>query len=219
MGGTFRSKAFDGVDFCQVEADEFIVVEENCEDWGDLPDGTAGVGVSDYQTDSTNLGPNHQIIDGLYIGTGVDVEPNGQSSVDALGDGADEDGFTFSSTLDLIPGGILNIPIDVTNTTGEIAHYEVWIDWNGDGDFNDPNEMVADFSDDGAGDFGVSYFTLNIPDDVITNQLFGFRARLSHTDNMTPYGPVDAGEVEDYLIGVECSPEVCLPLGITIDKG
>ena len=120
--------------------------------------------------------------------------------------------------MHIVPEGTMNIPIDVTNTTGTTAHFEVWIDWNGDGDFDDAGEMVADLSDDGAGDFGQSYFTVNIPDNATTDQLLGYRARLSHTDNMTPYGQVDSGEVEDYLILVECKENICVPARIEISN-
>jgi len=61
-------------------------------DWGDLPDTSSVTGVMDYQTDSINGGPSHQIIEGLFLGWQVDFESDGQQSTDALGDGADEDG-------------------------------------------------------------------------------------------------------------------------------
>ena len=183
-----------------------------CYDYGDLPDTAAGTSTLNYETDAANTGPSHLIVTGLSIGTLVDQELDGQASSDALGDGADEDGFSFPSTLDIVSGGSVNIPIDVTNTTGTTANYEIWVDWNGDGDFNDSNEMVADLSDDGSGNFGQAFFTVNIPANASTNQLLGFRARLSHTDNMTPNGEISSGEVEDYLIMVTCKPAICLPI-------
>ena len=104
------------------------------------------------------------------------------------------------------------------NETGTTAHYEVWIDWNGDGDFNDLGEMVADLSDDGAGNFGQSSFQVNVPQNLPLNQLLGFRARLSHTDNMTPSGQVSSGGVEDYLIMATCQVPICLPVQVTIRR-
>ena len=50
-------------------------------------------------------------------------------------------------------GRIINLPLDIVNTTGIPAHLEAWIDWNGNGEF-DAEEMIADLTDDGAGDFG-----------------------------------------------------------------
>ena len=216
----YRVIVFDANNYCSDTSSCITVSTVECivYDWGDLPDTGAGTSIGNYETQEANTGPSHQIVAGLNIGSTVDEEADGQQSIDALADAEDEDGFNFPNTLDIVPGGILNLPIDVVNTTGTTAHYEVWIDWNGDGDFDDPNEMVADLSDDGAGDFGQTYFTVNIPADATTDQLLGFRARLSNTDNMTPYGQVDAGEVEDYLIEIKCKPNVCLPIDISIQR-
>lgn len=184
-------------------------------DWGDLPDTSSMTTIQDYQTNGENDGPVHVITPGLSIGMTVDVEDGGQASMDGLADGSDEDGFSFPSTLDINPGGTLTLPIDVINTTGTTAHLEIWIDWNGDGDFDDPGEMIANLSDDGAGDFGQTSISIPVPSDVETDTQIGFRARLSHTDDMTPNGRVDSGEVEDYLIQASCQPEICLPITIT----
>ena len=188
-----------------------------CYDWGDLPDSSAGTGPLNYDTDSTSMGPRHLLIDGLSLGTTNDFEGNGIPNMDATGDGAEDDGFLLQS-LDLLPGNMFNLPINVTNTTGTVAHYEVWIDWNGDGDFNDPNEMVVDLSADGAGNFGQLSTAIAVPANAAKNQSLGFRARLSHTDNMTPIGQVLSGEVEDYLIMVSCKDPICLPMTISINN-
>ena len=211
----YTIRVYNGANDCYT--DEVVTMnQQNCYDWGDLPDMVAGTGFLNYETNSTNSGPSHLIVSGLHIGSTVDSEDNGQQSSNALGDGADEDGFNFPNHLDIVPGGILNLPIDVVNTTGTTAHYEIWIDWNADGNFNGPGEMVADLSDDGAGNFGQSTFQVNIPQNVSINQLFGFRARLSHTNNMTSLGQIQSGEVEDYLIIATCKDPICLPVQIVI---
>ena len=70
-------------------------------DWGDLPDGAAGVGPGDYQTLASNGGPSHLIIPGLRIGAQEDDELNGQPNASATGDDVngvtpdDEDGVTL----------------------------------------------------------------------------------------------------------------------------
>lgn len=160
------------------------------------------------------------IIDGLNLGLIVDEEVNGQENSTATGDGTDEDGLTFPPSMNWTPGGTVNIPFGITNTTGEPAELEIWIDWNGDGDFNDPNEMIADLTDDASGDFGQNgLLTINIPSDAVLDQPLGIRARLSSEDNMTPYGPVDSGEVEDYLVTMSCEKNICLPVQVTIKRG
>jgi len=181
-------------------------------DWGDLPDSSAGTGTNNYETSEANNGPVHQIVSGLFLGASVDAETDGQPSFDALGDGADEDGTAFASNLNMSLGNTITVPLSVTNTTGSTAYLEAWIDWNGDGDFNDLNEMILNL-DDGSGTFPSTY-QITIPDDAVINQDLGVRYRLSNTDDMTPYGLLNSGEVEDYLIQINCKPYVCLPINL-----
>ncbi len=186
------------------EVEDYIIHILGEFDYGDLPDTSTGTSAGNYETDLANNGASHLIIDDLYIGAIVDDDyPTGaQSSTDAEGDdtdaeGDDEDGIILPA--EFWPGNTFELPFTAFNGTGETAYLEAWIDWNGDGDFDDPGEMVVD-TDDTAG-FPAN-FTVTVPIDAAQNQDLGFRIRLSHDDNMTPYGEVDAGEVEDYLIEV-----------------
>jgi len=175
-------------------------------DYGDLPDLTIGIGPNDYQTLKANNGPSHLINSGLFLGVGIDNETNGQPTTDATGDGTDEDGLTIFTTSDIALGSRLLVPLNVTNTTGSTAYVEAWIDWNGDGTF--AGEMVADLDDTS----GLpSYLTIPIPTDANLNTPLGFRIRLSNTDNMTPFGRIGSGEVEDYLININCPNSICTP--------
>ncbi len=187
--------------------DEIKVIVYAC-DWGDLPDTTAMTNSGDYQTFNANGGAVHQIIPELKLGSTIDGETDGQPSTNALGDGADEDGVAILSSLNIRPGGTFRLPLKATNITGDTAHLEAWIDWNGDGDFDDIGEMVIDI-DDLSG--FPAYLEITAPANIQTGGLLGLRVRLSNTNNMTPYGQINEGEVEDYLIGVDC-PQVCLPV-------
>jgi len=178
-------------------------------DWGDLPDVSAGTGALDYQTDTIHDGPSHLLIGGLFLGTLVDNETDGQESTDALGDGMDEDAISFPNTMQVTAGGTLNIPFAATNLTGNTAYVEMWIDWNGDGDFDESDEMVVDI-DDNAG--MPNYLSISVPTTIAVEQPLGLRLRLSNTDNMTPYGMINSGEVEDYLIEVSCEQNTCLSI-------
>ena len=131
--------------------------------------------------------------------------------------GLDEDGITIFPTLDLAPGITFRLPLNVMNMTGDTAYLEAWIDWNGDGDFDDPNEMVADYKDNKDGVFP-PFMEIAIPANALTGSLLGLRVRLSNTDNMTPYGIINSGEVEDYLIGIDCPSVICIPATIEIRK-
>ena len=202
------------INFCS-SIDSIIVFIQDC-DWGDLPDSSATTNASDYQTLSANNGPVHVIIPGLNLGTSVDSELDGQPSTDALGDGSDENGVTIFSSLDIFPGSTFRLPLNYENTTGSLAHIEAWIDWNGDGDFDEPNEMVFDVSD--IGDSAYDLLSITSPNDAVSGQFLGFRIRISNQDNMAPYGLISEGEIEDYLIGLDCPTQICVPMGVQIKR-
>ena len=222
---TFCDANTDGNDFDLIQGTDPNIYTLNCTgsaccpcidcDFGDLQDTGSGTNTANYETLISNIGPSHVVDPGLSFGSLVDIEVDGQPSANADGDGADDDGFSFPANLNITPSGSLNLPIDVTNTTGITAFLAIWIDWNNDGDFEDPNEFVSDLSDNGAGDFGVPSINITVPAIVTTDQLIGFRARLSHTDTMSPYGKLSIGEVEDYLIEVKCKTQICLPVTAT----
>jgi hypothetical protein len=200
-------------------ATDQIVITGSCTvDFADLPDdGLPGTGQGDYHTLASNNGPSHGIITGLKLGNNIDAESDGQPSTNGDGDdndldGDDDDGATIGATYDIVPGGTIRIPISVTNTTGNTAYLVAWIDWNGDGDFNDPGEEVVNIND-GAG--FPPYLTIPIPTTATTGTDFGMIVRLSNTQPTSPEGYLSSGEVESYLIDVNCPAQICLPVQAT----
>ncbi len=189
------------------------LVVRDC-DWGDLPDTSPTPATSDYQTTAANNGPVHIITAGLSLGATVDREADGQASPLADGDGEDEDGLMIIPSLNVVPGKTIRLPLQTTNSTGSTAHLEIWIDWNGDGELDDATEKIFDL-DDSSG--FPTYLTIAVPNNAATGQI-GLRARISLQDNMTPYGLIESGEVEDYLLGVAC-PQVCLPIQSELRRG
>ena len=194
------------------------LVSPACEefDFGDLPDTGMGTGPGNYETFRANNGPTHKIITNLKLSLLIDSEPAAQPSVDAQGDGTDEDAFYYLNYLEAIIGADYKIPFSIVNTTGETAYLEVWVDWNGDGDFEESDESLASINDDGYGNFPSSYLELSVPSHVMPNSQVGFRARLSLQNNMTPYGLQPNGEVEDYLFRAIENENICLPISIVI---
>ena len=171
-------------------------------DWSDNPDPADGVGVGNYSTRQRDNGPRHQIVPGLYLGITVDGEGNGQPTVDADGDDLigttdDEDGVTFPV---LLAGSLATVNVQVTNATGIAAYVNGFIDWNGDGDFADADEVVIALVTNGFS--GVVDLLFNVPLDVANAQNVGTRFRLSTDPNLGPNGPATDGEVEDYLVTV-----------------
>ena len=194
---------------------EFIIPSCIEYDFGDLPDTGLGTNAGNYETLAENNGPRHATNSSLLLGSIVDTEPQAFQSIDALGDGSDEDAFQVIHALEGIKGVTYKLPHYVTNTTGQTAYLKIWIDWNGDGDFNDLDETWIDIADDGFGNLTLDYLNLEIPMHAVLGQI-GFRARLSHQDDLSPYGPAPNGEVEDYLLEIIENDDICLPLIIVI---
>ncbi len=201
---------------CTATAQE-VITGECTIDYADLPDGTAGTGPGDYQTTSANGGPSHGIIDGLSLGTQIDAEADGQPTANGDGDDTDgtndDDGVVVGPTYDIVPGGTIRVPVTVTNTTGNTAYLVAWIDWNGDGDFDDPGEQVISIND-GTVPFP-EYLEIPIPSTATTGTDIGFIIRLSNTEPTSPGGYLSSGEVESYLIDVNCPTQICLPVQTT----
>lgn len=225
IGGITSSiTALDGFPFIEVVTDIANPVVHNFDfgfkpiefDYGDLPDSTSTTNnTRDYQTLKANGGPSHLIIEGLLLGVSIDMDADGIPENLAMGDDLDneddEDGLSILSSMDARPGGTIRLPLNVTNTTGDTAYIRAWVDWNGDGDFDNLNELATTIKDDANGVF-LPYLEINIADDAVINQLLGLRVRLSNEPNLDALGPAYSGEVEDYLLGVECPQAICLPI-------
>jgi hypothetical protein len=162
-------------------------------DFGDAPDS--------YGTTLANTGARHGIsAAGYSLGATVDAEVDGQPSVDALGDGADEDGVAFSNTR-LTACESITATVVLTDTAGkDEAELDAWIDFDGDGAFNDPRDRIAD----GVGlTPGSNAVVFTVPCDVPQSISTYSRFRLSTTGIDTPTGPAEDGEVEDYVVELE----------------
>ncbi|MCH7665136.1 MAG: hypothetical protein IH936_04305 [Acidobacteria bacterium] len=165
-------------------------------DWGDLPD--------TYATTEAANGARHYItVDGPYLGVDLQSELDGVPTVDASGDGPEEDGLTINVTDDWDPATTQTISVEVANApVGAVL--AGWFDWNGDGDFGDPGE----------------YFTWAVVAgsnslDVVVGAAFDWasdslpvRLRVMSSGAAAPGGSLDStdfediatdGEVEDYI--------------------
>ncbi len=186
-------------------------------DRGDLPDGNA-TNSPNYATLSANNGPSHVIVPGLHIGAIEDNELDGQPDPMALGDDKnptgqpdDEDGVTLPAQF--ISGQTALITVTVVNTTGQNATLYSFIDWNGDGDFNDLNEQLTV----PANNSGSVVLTVNVPATATTTSQLGARFRLSTDANLKASGPASNGEVEDYLL--QATPILSLGNRVWRDDG
>lgn len=166
-------------------------------DWGDLPEPL-------YNTTNANGGPSHVIVPDLQIGAAVDGETDGQPNATATGDDTagtpdDEDGVTLPSSI--TAGTTATFAVDVTNNTGSAATLYGFVDWNGDGDFDDLGETVSASVPDGTSAGSVD-LDFSVPITATTGTDLGLRVRLSTDTGLTADGPATDGEVEDYLVQV-----------------
>ncbi len=171
------------------EVEDYAVNVGNV-DFGDAPD--------TYGTTTGANGPNHGTVTGFTLGATEDSEVNGQPSAGATGDGADEDGVTLPA------GGFTacstaNVSVSLTNTAAiATPRLDAWIDFDGDGVFNDPRDRIATAL---ALSSGANAVSVNVPCDAKSAFTYS-RFRLTSTGVADPGGPVSDGEVEDWATTV-----------------
>lgn len=167
-------------------------VELRNTDFGDAPD--------TYGTTLAANGARHGVRAGFSLGATVDAEVDGQPSGDALGDGADEDGVTFSATV-LTACESITATVTLTNTAGVATPLlDAWVDFDGDGAFDDPRDRIAA---DVALAAGANAVAFTVPCDIPLRIGTYSRFRLSTKTVDAPTGGATDGEVEDYAIEVE----------------
>ncbi|MEZ6101434.1 MAG: NF038122 family metalloprotease [Pirellulaceae bacterium] len=158
-------------------------------DFGDAPDPL-------YPTLLSSNGARHTFVEGFYLGAGVSLESDGKPSAGATAD-SDDDGVAFDSVL--LPG----VSVDFTVTASAAGLLDAWIDFNADGDWNDPGEKIFVGQSLAAG-----ANALNLPS-VPANAAIGetaARFRFSSSGVALPVGPAADGEVEDYVISIQANP-------------
>jgi uncharacterized repeat protein (TIGR01451 family) len=168
-------------------------------DYGDLP-------VS-YSTllESSPSGAGHKLktVPNLYLGSTVDGELNGKPTVDATGDGADEDGVS--------PVGVWQDGTNGGSLLFTIGQGEGWVvgfmDFANNGNFLDSTDMITyEFAaTNGGNGSGVYSNIFTIPAGTIsatTSTVLYARFRLFQNQPMIPQvaysGKASNGEVEDY---------------------
>jgi len=184
------------------EVEDYRVTLTTGYDYGDLPDPS-------YPTLLTNNGARHRIFPGFMIGQHIDAELDGQPDLIAAGDDIagmdDEDGFDPASILP-VPGTSTVFPVRVTTPVGSYARLFGFVDWNGDDDFDDSGERSDTFVSGGLINNTVN-LPFEVPENAVTGVTVAVRLRLDFFNQgpsapppLDPFGPADAGEVEDYAV-------------------
>ncbi len=196
----------------EVEDYELIIETDPVDlDFGDAPDS--------YRTLLRNDGPRHMLGSGLFLGTRVDSEPDGQPSALANGDDvssgpSDETGISASATqfepLSLTAGETATVFVTASQSGGFL---DAFIDFNDDGDFLDIGEQIFLSQPLQA---GVNTLTFDVPLGATAGETFS-RWRISSTGGLLPTGPADDGEVEDHSISIAQPPGVDPHIVFVID--
>lgn len=174
-------------------------------DYGDAP--------NPYPTSLQENGARHEVVGDFFLGSGVDVDFDGQVSVNA--DGDDNDGFDDEG------GVVFNVPFvggfggSVTVSASASGFLDAWVDFNQDGDWFDPGEQIFTRQALQQGD---NTLDVNVPGSAFSGQTFA-RFRFSSAGGLEPVGGATDGEVEDYMINVGSNPwhNAQLPLDTTGD--
>ncbi len=155
-------------------------------DFGDAP--------ASYDTLFADNGARHVISENpLLLGSGATTESDGLPSPGADADD-DDDGVDLSQS---VFNQYLETPITVT-ASGR-GFLDAWIDFNGDGDWNDPLEQIVDNQPVVA---GINELIVRTIATATTGETFA-RFRISRLGELAPNGVATDGEVEDYLIRIE----------------
>jgi len=190
---TFQVRVLDdgGTDNGGVDASGFltgtITVQEVVldRDYGDAP--------SPYAVLSIDGGASH-LVGTLMLGSSVDVEADGQPSVNADGDGADEDGVTELASVIAVSGVATTSSFSIV--ASESGRLDAWIDFDQNGIWTDSGEQVATNLAVNSGDNTLSYV---IPAGTAPGTKVA-RFRLSTVGGLAPTGDANDGEVEDDLL-------------------
>ncbi|MEC8555201.1 MAG: Ig-like domain-containing protein [Planctomycetota bacterium] len=170
-------------------------------DYGDAPDPfttTSGR----YPTQHENDGARHVVGTDALLGATITAEPDGQPT--PLGDGDLDDGVTFGANL-LQPGVFnRNVFTSIDVTLSSPGFVDAWIDFNADGDWDDPGEQILR-SERFDGSSLSQTFMVTVPSTspVPNGPTTTFaRFRSSTTGGLIPTGLSVGGEVEDYAVTI-----------------
>lgn len=189
---------------------EDYVVTINAFDLGDLPDASNGTGVGNYNTRIADGGARHSIQPGfpavpnLFLGAGVDAEPDGAPNAAADGDDLandDEDGIDVAD-LSLLVNVPPVIDLTATNSTGVAARVCGFIDYNGDGDFADAGESASVGVPDGASNLPLQLNFAAPLAGAASSTYARFRISTDTGGACAPNGDAPNGEVEDYPVSI-----------------
>ena len=163
-----------------------ILSDEYGADFGDAP--------APFRTKLSQHGASHfqSSADSPRLGSSVTYESDGQANSQANADAGD-DGVTFGT----LNAGQLDATLTV-NVQGGAGKIDAWIDFNGDGSWDGPNERLLAGASVSVGDNLLSF---DVPSWAKPGATYS-RVRISSTGNLGPGGLALDGEVEDQIVTI-----------------
>ena len=195
----FRINSVQGFDpaggyFPDGETEDYLVKLVAPLEYGDAPNTGEEY---NYPTLLSANGARHTpSIGAPLLGELADLEFDGIPTERADGDDDnaedDEDGIAGIEVL--APGS----QIMITATATLIGKLDAWVDFNGDGDWDDEGEQIFDSIDLSE---GTNELPVDVPTSAKTGNSFA-RFRISSNGNLEPFGLAQGGEVEDYKVRI-----------------
>lgn len=176
-------------------------------DFGDAPNNGTSLR---YPTTLAQAGARHIVGDGgnggtLFLGSIVDSENDGVPSTNADGDDLansdDEDGVTYGAFAENTAGSF-TLSKGGSGSNGTAPDLDAWVDFNGDGDFDDSGERVF------SGPYplsGTVSITPPLGTSVDGDTYARFRIQAAGSSHPGPGGGGGVGEVEDYKVNITAS--------------
>jgi hypothetical protein len=167
-------------------------------DFGDAPDDTTRFFPTTFVDDNNQPGAYHIIVPGFQLGATVTAETDGQPTPNADTDNGD-DGVAFQKGF--VPGEATPVRVNIVRTglsAQATAFLTAWVDFNGDGDWDDAGERVLT-NQVVVG--GTNDLVINVPS-TATHGVSYARFRLSTDQNLASSGAATNGEVEDYRVEI-----------------
>lgn len=164
-----------------------VVPEEGATlDFGDAPDS--------YGTSMGQNGARHDVSEAnLFLGSLVDGESQAflsPDSDDAVSED-DEDGVAFVTGMSAGNQAIVQVQVEGS------GNLNAWVDFNGDGSFDDSDQIFSDVSLN-TGSHNLSF---DVPASAREGSTWS-RFRLSSASGVEPTGGVNDGEVEDHQVQI-----------------
>jgi len=178
-------------------------------DHGDAP--------SPYPTLEADNGATHPVVAGFGLGTLIDGEPDALPDATASADDdnalADEDGVVLPDVL--VPASTATAVVTISTGSRAQGRLHGWIDFNGDGDWDDPGEKIFEGLGLGAGTHSLDF---SVPVNAEPGTTFA-RFRYGYEAELEPTGPSPrGGEVEDYAVNVLSDQPIANDDQFTVDQ-